>query len=40
MAAGRRRSLTLRTPMQMVPDIVLSLVLSNLAVYQVQLLEE
>jgi hypothetical protein len=40
MAAGRRRSLTLRTPLQMVPDIVRSLALINVAVYQVQLLEE
>jgi hypothetical protein len=38
MAAGRRRSLALSTPMQMVPDIVRSLVHSNVAVYQVQLL--
>lgn len=40
MAAGRRRSLTLCTPMQMVPEIVRSLAYSNVAVYQVQLLEE
>ena len=40
MAAGRRRSLTLCAPMQMVPDIVRSLARSNVAVYQVQLLEE
>ena len=40
MAAGRRRSLTFCTPMQMVPEIVRSLAYSNVAVYQVQLLEE
>ncbi|MFQ6538703.1 MULTISPECIES: hypothetical protein [Aphanothece] len=40
MAAGRRRSLTLCTPIQMVPEIVRSLAHSNVAVYQVQLLEE
>ncbi|MEB3322184.1 MAG: hypothetical protein VKI81_05115 [Synechococcaceae cyanobacterium] len=40
MAAGRRRSLTVSTPMQMVPDIVRSLVHSDVALYQVQLLME
>ena len=40
IAARRRRSLTLCTPMQMVPEIVSSLAHSNVAVYQVQLLEE
>ncbi len=39
MAAGRRRSLTLSTPMQRIPEIVRSLALNNVAVYQVQLLE-
>ena len=39
MAAGRRLSLTLSTPMQMIPEIVRSLALNNVAVYQVQLLE-
>lgn len=40
MAAGTRRSLTLSTPMQMVPEIVRSLGASNVAVYQVRLLED
>jgi hypothetical protein len=40
MAAGIRRSLELSTPMQMVPEIVRALSLSNVAVYQVQLLED
>jgi hypothetical protein len=40
MAAGRRRSLMLCTPMQMVPEVVRSLAHSNVAVYQVQRLEE
>jgi hypothetical protein len=39
MAAGRRRLLTLCTPMQMIPEIVHSLALNNVAVVQVQLLE-
>jgi len=39
MAAGRRRSLTLSTTMQMIPEIVRLLALNNVAVYQVQLLE-
>lgn len=39
MAAGHRRSLTLCTPMQTIPEIVRSLALHNVAVYQVQLLE-
>ena len=39
MAAGRRRSLRLCTPMQRIPEIVRSLALNNVAVYQVQLLE-
>ena len=38
MAAGSRRSLVLSTPMQMVPEIVRSLAMVNVAVYQVQLL--
>ena len=33
MAAGKRRSLTLSTPLQMVPEIVRSLGTSNVAVY-------
>jgi hypothetical protein len=40
MAAGTRRSVELSTPMQMVPEIVRALSLSNVAVYQVQLLED
>jgi hypothetical protein len=40
MAAGRRRSLMLCTPMQMVPDIVRSLALRNVGVYHVQLLQD
>jgi hypothetical protein len=40
MAAGTRRSLTLSTPMQMVPEIVRSLGTSNVAVYQVRFLED
>ena len=37
---GRRRSLTLCIPMQMVPNILRSLAHRNVAVEQVQLLEE
>ena len=40
MEAGTRRSLTLSTPMQMVPEIVRCLGKSNVAVYQVRLLED
>jgi hypothetical protein len=40
MAAGTRRSLTLSTPIQMVPEIVRSLGTSNVAVYQVRFLED
>lgn len=40
MAAVRRRSLMLCAPMQKVHEIVRSLAHSNVAVYQVQLLEE
>jgi hypothetical protein len=38
MTAGRRRSLALSTPMQMVPEIVRSLSQANVAIYQVVLL--
>jgi len=38
MQAGARRSLTLSTPMQMVPDIVRALAANNVAIYQVRLL--
>jgi hypothetical protein len=37
MAAGTRRSLELFTPMQMLPEIVRSLGVNNVAVYQVRL---
>lgn len=40
MADGRRRSLTLRLPVQMVPDLVLQLAQRNVAVYHVQLLDD
>lgn len=40
MADGRRRSLTLRLPVQMVPDLVRQLARRNVAVYHVQLLED
>jgi hypothetical protein len=40
MATGTRRSLELSTPMQMVPELVRSLSTSNVAVYQVRLLED
>lgn len=40
MAAGTRRSLELLTPMQMVPEIVRALGISNVAVYQVRLLKD
>ncbi|MFU8885454.1 MAG: hypothetical protein ACNA8O_08355 [Cyanobacteriota bacterium] len=40
LAAGTRRSLILSTPMQMVPEIVRSLSQINMAIYQVQLLED
>jgi len=40
MAAGARRSLELFTPMQMVPEIVRSLGISNVAIYQVRLLQD
>lgn len=40
MADGRRRSLTLRLPVQMVPDLVRQLAQRNVAVYHVQLLED
>lgn len=40
MAAGTRRSLEIFTPMQMLPEIVRSLGISNVAVYQVRLLED
>lgn len=39
MAAGTRCSLSITTPMQMVPDIVAQLVHANVAVYQVRLLD-
>jgi hypothetical protein len=39
LAAGRRRSLILSTPMQMVPEIVRSLGRANVAIYQVQQLD-
>lgn len=40
MLAGTRRSLIVSTPMQIVPELVRSLSLANVAIYQVQLLEE
>ena len=40
MVAGTRRSLIVSTPMQMVPELVRSLSRANVAIYQVQLLEE
>ena len=40
MADGRRRSLTLRLPVQMVPDLVRQLAQRNVAVYHVQLLDD
>jgi len=40
MADGRRRSLTLRLPVQMVPELVRQLAQRNVAVYHVQLLED
>ncbi|MEY4359760.1 MAG: hypothetical protein RLZZ631_1246 [Cyanobacteriota bacterium] len=40
MAEGRRRSLTLRLPVQMVPDLVRQLAQRNVAVYHVQLLDD
>jgi hypothetical protein len=40
MVAGSRRSLIVSTPMQMVPELVRSLSRANVAIYQVQLLEE
>ena len=40
MADGRRRSLTLRLPVQMVPDLVRQLARRNVAVYHDQLLDD
>jgi hypothetical protein len=40
MVSGSRRSVTVSTPMQMVPELVRSLSQVNVAIYQVQLLEE
>lgn len=40
MADGRRRSLTLRLPVQMVPELVRKLADRDVAVFHVQLLED
>ena len=39
LARGQRRSITISTPAQMIPEIVRSLATVNVAIYQVVLLE-